>query len=448
MNELIRFHKASCHLGEGCTLDGYSLTVFSGEIVCLVGITGNGQTAIERVLTGQVTLSEGLLFVQGHQQCSNVPLDAFKYGIYSLGMSSMAPNMSIVDNLHAIKYVGNPFQFYFPVEKKKEVAEILGQCNIYKEPNMLVKELSFIEEQMLSLMKMKGSKAKLILVNCIHKAYNDQDAATLGKMMKQMASEGISFLISCEKPNVFFDIADKVQILQNGMDVYQWGDGFFNRNSFNRIVEKITKIRTGENSAQKIEAVILLDLFWNANESVIDYLKTFYRNNKELWAEHIGIKVPESNSYYDGETVIIPYDSSEKLLSNLSIGDNLVLCVPHRVGGGWIKVVNRRVQKVVVKDFFSTMGIPAQTTKISDLTDLQRKILSIHRWVLARPYTIVLENPFWGLSFEEIHELNAYLLTLVKSGAKLIICSMQLWEFENYDGKMITSYAGKKAKLV
>lgn len=448
MTETIRFHNACCHLGQGCTLAGYSLTIFAGEIVCLAGISGNGKTAIEKVLTGQAVLSEGTLFVHGQKQPHQAPLDAVEKGIYSIGISNpMASNMSIMDNLEAIKPVRNPFCLYRPKREYQKVSSMLRTYGIGKAPSIPVNELSFLEEQVLSVIKVVRNGAKLVLINCVQNSFSDQDAVALGKVMKTLTAEGVSFLIISERPSPFFDIADKVQLIHKGMDMYQWENSGLAKADFAKIPGQVARPQERKGQSDKMEAIIVLDMNWSAKEPVATFLKTLQKRNKDIWNQYIDITIPPIGDYYDGKTAVIPFDSGDKLLSNLSIADNVVICIADRIGMGCLRVVHKGMKKVAVHDFYQMLGIPSHITQIHGLTELQRKILSIHRWVLTQPHAIVLENPFSGMGFEQIRQLNAYLASLAQRHIRLVVCSRQLWDFENDNVQIILSDAGKNAVL-
>ena len=132
-------------------------------------------------------------------------------------------------------------------------------------------------------------------------------------------------------------------------------------------------------------------------------------------------QLPPEGEIADSKTVLIPKESAFYLAENLSVADNLSLCIPGLAGKGRLRVIHKGMQQVLLRDFTEMIQGPVGLREVSHLTEVQKKILSIHRWSLGGPKTILLEEPFWGLDIQEISQLYKYLLQLSESGNRLIV---------------------------
>ncbi|MDR2655773.1 MAG: ATP-binding cassette domain-containing protein [Oscillospiraceae bacterium] len=449
MKEIIRLHNASCNTGMGRVLSGYSLAVFAGEIVCVMGISGSGKSALEKTLTGETALSGGLLYVHGEECPAHSPANAFSKGIYSIGMrNSMAANLSVADNLEAIRPVKNPFRVYHRKKAYLAAAETLREYQISGTPDRQVDSLSFLEGQILSVAKAVKSGARLVIINCVHDVYNAREAVELGRQICRLKSAGVSFLVISERPNPLFDIADRVQIIHKGSDLYQWEGGIFNRSRYNSRWGQAARRREKASCGNKVKALCLLDIDWNSRATIHSCLKTLRENNKRIWNEYLAFSLPERDSFYDGKTAIVPCDSAGRLLKNMSVEDNLIICIPGRAGKTKLRIIHSGMKRLLLREFHALLGLDAQVTRVSQLTEVQKKILSIYRLELDKPDTIVLESPFWGMDEREIGQLTGYLADLGQKRVKLLIYSKDWEDIEDFCGPVIITRAGKNARIV
>lgn len=438
MEELIRFQNACCDCGSGHKLKDYNLTIFAGEIVYVQGISGSGKSVIEYLLTGQAQLQSGNLYVdetlwQG--KMTDLPVHA---GINTIGTKNpMAGKLSIVDNLVAIRRVSGVFSIY---NKRKACAltqKFLDAFSIHRVPDTYVYQLTFLEEQLLCLAKAVLDGARLIIINCVSNIYSHQDALEICRHMKRLSKEGIAFLIISEQPTPFQDIADKIQIIHHGFDLKEWQGTLCNRVRLYEYAARAEKADGGFQGRGRL--LYILDYGWDSKYSVFSFLKMFRKDYPKIWADYTGDWQPQEERYYDGRHVIIPQDSGERLLETLTIEDNLAICIPKRAGRLGGSVINQRMFRVLVNDFFKLLGRKRPVRYISQLDHVERKILSIYRWELAHPSCIFLENPFWGLDIHESMILRSYLTRLKNKGLCLIIFSKNKEEITGDEDLVVTT---------
>lgn len=453
MKEIVRLHNAACYCGERHQLQGYNLSLFAGEITYVQGLSGSGKSAIEKLLTGQTQLTGGRLYLDEQACRIKNSRQAFSSGIYTIGiMKPMAEKLSIIDNLEAIKYVRPVLRPYQKKRAWQRTVDILRELEIDKMPETVVGQLTFLEEQLLSVAKAVRSDARLVIVNCVQNVFSAQDAVTLGKYIKRLAAQGIAFLIISERPNPFVDIADKLQIIHQGMDIRQWYSKDFTRQETYNLLEMTNgqpseKRSAGQEPGEGSGIVFLQDYYWSALLTIQEYFKVFEENNLEIWQELIHLSLLPQGGVANGKTVVIPHDSAELLMQNMTIGDNLIMCIPKRAGRSRLGVIHEGIRSLLVRDFCQNLQINGRVNRIDDLSDVQKKILSIYRWALAYPECMVLENPFWGMDMKGIQELWQYLLTLKSKGIRLVILSRSAEDVPD-EAIRLTAHTGKDARLV
>ncbi len=420
MKELIRFQNVRCDVGNGHRLSDYNLTIFEGEVVYIQGISGSGKSAIEYILTGQSSIQGGALYVD-EQRWAGRPADLpFEAGIYTIGIRQpMVGKLTIEDNLEAIKKVKYAFSVYSEKSARKNTEKMLKKFNIHKTPETLVRNVTFLEEQLLCMAKAVMRGARLIILNCVSNIYGDQDAVEICGYMRQLSREGVAFLIISEKPTPFLKIADKIQIIHHGIDLKEWSSRYYNKA---QLYAYAAKADCGaEDLSFRGKLICILDFYWDSKYSVFSFLKSFKKNHPDIWNQYMPAWEPEEGKYYDGSYVIIPYDSGETLLTNMSIADNLAICIPGRAGRFGGHILHKGMRSVLVSDFYKMAGLSPAVKYVDELSSVSKKILSIYRWVLAHPRCIFLENPFWGMDTNESAILRSYLNRIRATGIHLIL---------------------------
>lgn len=446
--EIVQLRNICCTWNKVHTLDTYSLTICSGEILCVIGFSGSGKSALEKILIGEVPLTSGQMYLNGRRFLAHNPENAVAQGIYTIGtMNPMVMNLSIAENLSAVRHIPNCLQVYRRNQSNLVAEEILKELDLNYAANKPVAELSFLDECLLSIAKIVRSGAKLIILNCVHNSYSTREIEILSGYMSRWRDQGVSFLIICERVNPFFDIADKIQVISKGTDQYQWHTGTLPARQFRLQWDDISVLRDSASKDRSIHAICMLDSTRDSKQPFASYLQKLKRNNPKFWDSHIGAALPVDGKIRNGTTVIVPKESAVSLAENLSIADNLSLCIPQRVGRGPLQVIHRGMQQVLLRNFQEMIHIPETISRMSQLSEVQKKILSIHRWALSNPEYIILEDPFWGLDMQEMAKLQDYLIELSAEDIRLIVFIQNAAESAYFFGPLIVSDNGHGVRV-
>ena len=166
-------------------------------------------------------------------------------------------------------------------------------------------------------------------------------------------------------------------------------------------------------------------------------------SDPDFWEREIKAEVPDEQCGWIGNTAVIPRTSFSELIENLSISENLTIALAQRMtdsGGRIIKGREARAEK----DFRERFGIADHVRHVNELTRLQRKILSIERFVLKKPEVIILEDPYRSVHAAEVSALREYLNSLAKNGIKIIYFSRSSVIMRIDCAKIIETRNGKK----
>jgi ABC-type sugar transport system ATPase subunit len=192
----------------------------------------------------------------------------------------------------------------------------------------------------------------------------------------------------------------------------------------------------------------LFDYEWTTEQTIWEYLKRIRNDNVRLWDKIVGVTLPpDGTSFYDN-VAIIPRENSEVLIEKLSIDDNIILTIPKRISYRRIGVINKRLKSNIVTEFYRLAEVTNPHCSIRKLSRVQRKILSAYRWEIAKPETMLFENPYWGMDVEETKQFQKYLVHLKEKGIQIICFSKSLEELQTESKIILISHNGREVEIL
>lgn len=300
----------------------------------------------------------------------------------------------------------------------------------------LVQDLSSENCQRLSIIKAKVYGARLIVLDWTKKYFEVRFADELAQMIRRISTQGISFVILAEQMSAFAGIADRIQMIQHGRDLMEW----------NYVEQDILERRdsTGTVSDDRMLEGIF-DYNWTMDRSIWDYLRTVKEKNEIFWKENIELDLLPEGCYYEGKTVLIPKESAMLLLDNMEIRQNATLAIKKRISRNPIGYISDHLVDNITEEFYRITGIRRSRKYPSELSYVERKILSVYRWEIAKPETILFEYPYWGMDLKDSEIFCRYLLHLTTKGIRVLWFSTSLYELRKNCNRIITTENGCNA---
>jgi putrescine transport system ATP-binding protein len=74
-NEYVRIENVTKRFGDFVAVDNVSLSIFKGEIFCLLGGSGCGKTTLLRMLAGFEAPTSGRIFIDGQDMADTLPYE-------------------------------------------------------------------------------------------------------------------------------------------------------------------------------------------------------------------------------------------------------------------------------------------------------------------------------------------------------------------------------------
>lgn len=427
-------------------LRDYALEVYRGDIVYVQGVPGSGARTLVSLLAGECALQAGRLYLDAQEIMTLNRLAFWQHGMYAItAEKDLVESMSVAENLEAIRYLPCSLRLYRHEASKARVAGFLRGQGIDVPPGAMVWSLSRCDRVRLSLLKARMHGARLIVLDATEDYYEGQEAQALCELICRQNREGVSFVIVSECFSPFAAIATRIQLIDHGRDMKEWP-------GLTPHVEALLRgqlPRRGERRETDGRRLFrgIYDSAWERQESFLGYLRRLRRENPEPWQAYLDIDVPEEGTCRLGDTVVIPVGSEDMLLDNLSLSDNIILPCAQRVAANRFGLISRHVQRSMERRFRERFHLPADVRRIDELDRVQRKILSIYRYELMHPATIVLESPYAGMMNSEAERLRRYLRELADRGIRIFYFSKSLDNLAQDCMAVLTAQNGRNAKI-
>ena len=208
---LLRVDEVNTYYGQIHILQGVSLEVQSGELVCLLGGNASGKSTTLKTILGIVTPRSGRVEFAGEDVTDRST--SYRVGC---GMAIVPENrrvfapMTVLENLEMGAYL-----------RKDDLAEDYQRVYdlfplLYERRSQLAGTLSGGEQQMLAMGRALMSRPRLLLMDEPSMGLAPILVEKNFEIIKQVHETGVAILVVEQNANVSLGIADRGYVLQTG----------------------------------------------------------------------------------------------------------------------------------------------------------------------------------------------------------------------------------------
>ena len=218
---LVSLRRISVSFGGVHAVRNYSIDLYPGEVVAVVGGNGAGKSTLMKVLSGAQKRNSGEIYINGKLATINNPRDAKAYGIETIYQTlALADNIDAASNLFLGREVLTGLGTLDDVAMEAATRKVMGRLNPnfqrFKNP---VVTLSGGQRQSVAIARAIHFNARILIMDEPTAALGPAETAQVRDLIKQLKKEGIGiFLISHEIHDVF-DLADRISVMKNGTEV-------------------------------------------------------------------------------------------------------------------------------------------------------------------------------------------------------------------------------------
>ena len=187
------------------------LTVFSGEILALLGENGSGKTTLMNMLSGIYRPDAGHIRVNGKEVHIRSPHDAI-----ALGIGMIHQHFKLVDVLSVQENIvlGTTGHYANRKQLNREISDLCDRFGLHIDPTRKIYSLSVSEKQTVEILKVLYRGARTLVLDEPTAVLTPQEIERLFSILRKMRDEGCAIIIITHKLNEVLEISDRVTILR------------------------------------------------------------------------------------------------------------------------------------------------------------------------------------------------------------------------------------------
>jgi ABC-type polar amino acid transport system ATPase subunit len=216
MTELIRAEQIRKRYANGALgLDGASLTVRQGEVVCLIGPSGSGKSTLLRTFNGLEAIDGGRLWVEGAPlPPGGAALNRLRTRVGMVFQQfNLFPHLSALHNLMLApcKVLG-----LTPVEAEARARALLAKVGLAEKADARPGQLSGGQQQRVAIARALAMQPDIMLFDEPTSALDPEMVGEVLDVMKALAREGMSMCVVTHEMGFARAVAHRVAFMDAG----------------------------------------------------------------------------------------------------------------------------------------------------------------------------------------------------------------------------------------
>jgi branched-chain amino acid transport system ATP-binding protein len=215
---LLELSHVETYYGDSHILFDLSLTVESGEVVCLLGRNGAGKTTTVRSIIGLTPPQSGRITLRGQEVAGFAPYRVARLGIGFVPEDRRVfPNLTVHENLEVARRTwGNGAANPWTEERVFELFPILRERR-----RQAGGTLSGGEQQMLTIARTLMGNPTVLLLDEPSEGLAPLVVEMLRQQLGRLKASGLTIVLAEQNVRFVSELGDRVYILEKGMVRYQ-----------------------------------------------------------------------------------------------------------------------------------------------------------------------------------------------------------------------------------
>ncbi|MEJ1922756.1 amino acid ABC transporter ATP-binding protein [Microbacterium sp. KHB019] len=201
--------------GDNEVLRGVSVSVEAGEVIAIIGASGSGKSTLLRAINGLETVDSGEIVVNGVQVHDRKSAhDVHKYVGMVFQQFNLFPHLNAVDNaalaLRKVKKMKR--------DQAREVAmTALERVGLAEKAQSYPQQLSGGQQQRVAIARALAMQPQVMLFDEATSALDPELVGEVTKVMRGLASEGMTMLVVTHEMGFARETADRVLYFDGGV---------------------------------------------------------------------------------------------------------------------------------------------------------------------------------------------------------------------------------------
>lgn len=455
-------------------LDGVSIVLKRGEILCLAGENGCGKSTLIKVISGVEQPDSGQIIVDGEVHQGMNATQAIKSGIQVIYQDfSLFPNLTVAENILLTSAVADQQRLFNKERARAKANEIIADLGLDLDIDREVESLSVADKQLTAICRALVHDARLIILDEPTTALTHTEVGRLFAIVEKLRLKGVAMIFVSHKLDEVLRISQRVSILRSGKNVMTAPASEL---SIRMITEHMTGRELDDSrivselpaetaKVLEVESLSLEGGFKDVTFSIaageIVGLTGLLGSGRTEIAESIFGVTPADSGRIKVDGVVrsvrgikdairadIAYVPEDRLTQGLflekSIADNLVASSLdlHSSRAGLIDL--RRVRKTIFT-LFARLRIkaPDSSLPVRSLSGGNAQRVVLAKWLARKPKVLILNGPTVGVDVGSKSEILSILRAEAQNGMGVLVISDDVSELVSCCHRVLIVRGGK-----
>ncbi len=456
-------------------LDDIDLSLYPGEVHCLVGENGAGKSTLIKIISGAYT-SDGGSYILSEEKIQNFnPAEMISKGITTIYQEiEIIPVLTVSEN---ISLGHEPLKRNGSIDSNKmnkialDSLEQIGAEDI--DISRPMGELKMAHQQMASIAKALHLNSKVIIFDEPSAVFSAKEVQLLYKIIKGLKGKGIALVFISHHFDEIFEVGDRVTVLKDGKISARGLIEDFNHDSLvsamvGREIDLSFRDETviaGE-EALRVENLSSEGLFENINLTVykgeiLGIAGLVGSGRTELAQAIVGIEKVSNGTVFINNSIIKIKSPKEALSKKIGIlpenrkDEGLVLIRSVEENGAISSIVTesrfgfvpyKKIKKRV-GEIISSLSVkhPGVNSEIRFLSGGNQQKVVLTKLLSAGCDIMILDEPTRGVDVGSRTEIYEEMQKLRKQGKAILMISSDLSEILSQSDRILVMSKGKIA---
>ena len=450
-------------------LKGVDFSVEQGEIHALLGENGAGKSTLLNILAGVIPRDGGDVHFDGTLYPHATIAQMEKAGVAFVHQElNVVNDLTVSENIFFNHELTYPFGLLKRTEMIARTRTLFERLGVDMDPTRKVGELKTSQKQLLEICRALHAEAKLMILDEPTTALGNDEIEHLFSILRQLKSEGRSFIFVSHKMPEVFQIADTYTVLRNGelissgavadatpfsitcdMVGEQYADeDVYRARELGPVVLELDRL-TSESfrdvslTLRRGEVVALTGL---AGSGASELMQALFGAIPLLDGEIRAHGKPASGSIraaMRGGIGMLPTNRKENsVIPDVSVLENLYLA-QHSLSARrqWIHNAREIAQYENLRDALN-IRTQGPEVAINSLSGGNQQKVFLARWLNTDADILLLDNPTQGVDVGAKEEIYGLILELATAGKTVVINTLEIPEIQKVSDRCVVLYAG------
>lgn len=453
-------------------LDNVDLFIKPGEIHALLGENGAGKSTLMNVLTGQYTMDEGQITMEGNPVRISSPGDAFARNIVLVPQElNLIPEAGVAENI----FLGNERterQLINWGETKTEAIRLLKLLGVEIDVEQKVKSLSAAYQQLVSIARALAYQPKVLILDEPTAVLTNKEAQTLFDSMQRLKREGTAIIFITHHLDEVMSEADRMTIMKDGQLVKVAEVSEMTKDD---IITAMAGAKVEK--TERVKRQLSTEVFFEARNisrsgefegisfqikkgEILGVAGLVGAGRTEIFKSVYGItKIePEGEFYADGKKVNIRsprdamkiglgYVSEERrhdgITPGMSVMENMLLASYDQIKKHGL--IDFKKAAVISDDYIKKFKVKtaSRETMIKNLSGGNQQKVILARWMAKGVRMLIMDEPTRGIDVNAKGEIHKLIRELADSGVTVVVISSEMEEVLALADRIMVVHQGR-----